>query len=176
MLHQIRPSREQNGDPSRYWHELVDINELAMDADGPKKKAARTSPWMQMSFFLPIIFTLWWTSPWRTSPCPSFKKKKKLIQELKESSSNWPIKVLASNSIYRVSQTILLIHQSRNNQTTERLFEVIAVMTSDIIGACLTNLPHVMCLNCLSSTVYQREDCMRTQFTFLVNLKQYWKF
>lgn len=80
---------------------------------------------------------------------------------IKESSSNWPIKVLASNSIYKVSQTILLIHQSRNNQTTERLFAVIAVMTSDIICACLTNLPHVMCLNCLSSTMDQREDCMR---------------
>lgn len=80
---------------------------------------------------------------------------------IKESTAKWPIKVLASNSMYRISQTILLNCQSRNIQTSERLFEVLSVMISDIVGACLTNLPRVISLNCLSSIFEEREESVR---------------
>ncbi|KAK4843477.1 hypothetical protein QYF36_008502 [Acer negundo] len=75
--------------------------------------------------------------------------------------SKWPIKVLASNSMYRISQTILLNYKSETNQTGEILFESLAVMISDIVGACLTNLPHVISMKCLRSAIEEREESVR---------------
>ncbi|KAL5815193.1 hypothetical protein ACOSQ3_025989 [Xanthoceras sorbifolium] len=85
----------------------------------------------------------------------------------KDSPSKWPIKVLASNSMYRISQTILLNYQSKNNQMGERLFEALAVMISDIVGACLTNIPHVISMKCLRSAIEEREESVR-QAVFLL--------
>ncbi|KAJ4712765.1 putative Plant/MNJ7-17 protein [Melia azedarach] len=79
----------------------------------------------------------------------------------KESPLKWPVKALAAYSMYRISQTIMLDNQSRNCQTSERLFEVLTIMISDIIGACLTNLPRVISLKCLSSTIEEREVSVR---------------
>ncbi|PPS15123.1 hypothetical protein GOBAR_AA05446 [Gossypium barbadense] len=59
---------------------------------------------------------------------------------LMDSPSKWPIKVLAANSMYRISQSLLLDYKDKNYETSERLFEVIRVMVSDILAACLTNL------------------------------------
>ncbi|KAL9350142.1 hypothetical protein Peur_057397 [Populus x canadensis] len=79
---------------------------------------------------------------------------------LKERPSKWPIKVLAANSMYRISQTLLQNCESRNDLVDERLFEALTVMISDILGACLTNLRPVI-FHCLSGAVIEREYCVR---------------
>ena len=87
--------------------------------------------------------------------------KKPMNQCLKQSPSKWPIKVLAANSMYRISQTILLNYESINDQMGEKLFAAVVVMISDILGACLTNLQHLIPIQCLSSTIEEREGSVR---------------
>ncbi|KAL5064320.1 hypothetical protein RYX36_026057 [Vicia faba] len=76
----------------------------------------------------------------------------------------WPLKVLASNAMYRISKTMLLMNHDvvkDCNSSSEKVFEVVIVMVSDILGACLTNLPHVISRVCLSSGIEEREDNVR---------------
>jgi hypothetical protein len=82
---------------------------------------------------------------------------------IKVSPSAWPTKVLACNAMYRITKTILLLNQDvvRGHNASEKLFEVLTVMISDILGACLTNLPHVISIKCLSSSIEEREDRVR---------------
>ncbi|KAF2299030.1 hypothetical protein GH714_030100 [Hevea brasiliensis] len=80
---------------------------------------------------------------------------------LKESPSKWPIKVLAANSMYRISQTILQNYERTNIQSSERLFEALTIMISDILAACLTNLQRIISLKCFSSSVEVREESVR---------------
>ncbi|XP_021648101.2 uncharacterized protein LOC110640879 isoform X2 [Hevea brasiliensis] len=80
---------------------------------------------------------------------------------LKESPSKWPIKVLAANSMYRISQTILQNYERSNIQSSERLFEALTIMISDILAACLTNLQRIISLKCFSSSVEVREESVR---------------
>ncbi|KAK4381473.1 hypothetical protein Sango_2964100 [Sesamum angolense] len=54
---------------------------------------------------------------------------------------NWPPKVIAANSMYRISRTVLLTHRAENDETDEQLFEQLSIMIADIMAACLTNLP-----------------------------------
>jgi hypothetical protein len=82
-------------------------------------------------------------------------------QCLTQSPSLWPVKVLAANSMYRISQTILQNCESINDQMGEKLFEAVVVMISDILGACLTNLQHLIPIKCLSSTIEEREESVR---------------
>ncbi|KAK2649077.1 hypothetical protein Ddye_016566 [Dipteronia dyeriana] len=93
----------------------------------------------------------------------------------KDNPSKWPIKVLASNSMYRISQTILLNYKSETNQTGEILFESLAVMISDIVGACLTNLPHVISMKCLRSAIEEREESVRHAVFLLGKTKKIMK-
>ncbi|TXG51134.1 hypothetical protein EZV62_023658 [Acer yangbiense] len=93
----------------------------------------------------------------------------------KDNPSNWPVKVLASNSMYRISQTILLNYKSETNQTGEILFESLAVMISDILGACLTNLPHVISMKCLRSAFAEREESVRHAVFLLSKTKKIMK-
>ncbi|KAJ8768878.1 hypothetical protein K2173_023873 [Erythroxylum novogranatense] len=94
--------------------------------------------------------------------------KKRFEEEFKigkqcqrETPSNWPIKVLAAHSMYRISQTILHSYECKNYQMSEKLFEALTTMISDILGACLTNLRRVILHKCLSSTIESREDSIR---------------
>ncbi|KAK6262904.1 hypothetical protein QUC31_008720 [Theobroma cacao] len=88
-----------------------------------------------------------------------FKKSK--VKCLMDSPSKWPIKVLAANSMYRISQSILLNYESRNYQMGERLFEAITVMISDILAACLTNLERFISIKCSTSSIEEREASVR---------------
>ena len=80
---------------------------------------------------------------------------------LERSPSKLPIKVLAANSMYRIAQTMLLNSESRYDQMSEKLSEAIAVMISDILGACLTNIHRVVSMKCLSSAIEEREESVR---------------
>nr|AFK49125.1 unknown [Lotus japonicus] len=92
--------------------------------------------------------------------CEKFKAKYHHIC-MKLSPSQWPIKLLASNSMYRISKTTLLNHKIIEDSNSERLFEELTVMISDILGACLCNLPHVISTKCLNSAIEEREDSVR---------------
>lgn len=73
----------------------------------------------------------------------------------KETPNKWPPKVLAANSLYRISQTILL---SQNNHTSEMLFEGLSSMISNTLCACLSNLGHVIPMECFSGNIEEREE------------------
>ncbi|KAJ4826792.1 hypothetical protein Tsubulata_036568 [Turnera subulata] len=90
-----------------------------------------------------------------------YKESSCVDQCIKDNPFKWPIKVLAANSMYRISQIMLQQHDLNvNDQTGEKSFEAIKVMISDIIGACLTNLRPVL-LRSLSSSWEEREESIR---------------
>ncbi|XP_011072156.1 uncharacterized protein LOC105157446 [Sesamum indicum] len=70
---------------------------------------------------------------------------------------NWPPKVIAANSMYRISRTILLTHSAENDKTDEELFEQLSIMIADIMAACLTNLPQVITMKCHRNAIEERE-------------------
>ncbi|XP_022738839.1 uncharacterized protein LOC111291400 [Durio zibethinus] len=95
---------------------------------------------------------------------------KNIFMEFKKSNVNlclidsplkWPMKVLAANSMYRISQSILLDYESRKYEMNERLFEAITVMISDILAACLTNLQRFISVKCSTSSIEEREESVR---------------
>ncbi|KAL7099333.1 hypothetical protein ACP275_09G077700 [Erythranthe tilingii] len=71
---------------------------------------------------------------------------------------NWPVKVIAARSMYRVTQNILLAHDS---ETNEELFERLSIMIADVMAACLTNLVRVITFKCHDDTVNGREESVR---------------
>ncbi|XP_057511758.1 uncharacterized protein LOC130793908 [Actinidia eriantha] len=77
---------------------------------------------------------------------------------LKEKPINWPVKVIAANSMYRITKTILLELESSSDQTDEDLFAQLSAMIADILGACLTNLPRVISMKCSCSAIEKREE------------------
>ncbi|KAH7842340.1 hypothetical protein Vadar_004117 [Vaccinium darrowii] len=67
-------------------------------------------------------------------------------------------KVLAANSMYRISQTILKDYEGNMDAHTDgNLFEKLSIMIADILGACLLNLPHVIIQKCYRSSIEERE-------------------
>ncbi|XP_057808821.1 uncharacterized protein LOC131023292 [Salvia miltiorrhiza] len=99
----------------------------------------------------------------------SSKAEKIVIEFMKETRSclmrnplNWPADVIAADSMYRVSKTILLNHGvGEDNKTEEALFEELCVMIADILAACLTNLVHVITFKCHSKSIEKREMSVR---------------
>ena len=75
---------------------------------------------------------------------------------LNETPSKLPMKVLAANSMYRIAQTILLNDKWINEQMNVKLFEELSVVISDILAACLTNIPRVIHMECISSIIEER--------------------
>ncbi|CAA2990732.1 Hypothetical predicted protein [Olea europaea subsp. europaea] len=78
---------------------------------------------------------------------------------------NWPVKIIAANSMYRISQTILMA--SGNNETDEGLFDHLSIMIADILAASLTNLPHVITTICHHNSQKERQKSVR-QAAFLL--------
>ncbi|XP_059657518.1 uncharacterized protein LOC132304039 [Cornus florida] len=82
--------------------------------------------------------------------------KKNMNGDPKENPLNWPIKVIAANSMYRISQTVLQDTEGSN----ETLFEELSIMIADILCACLTNLPRVIHMK-FFEVIEKREDSVR---------------
>ncbi|KAM7494096.1 hypothetical protein LguiB_028705 [Lonicera macranthoides] len=91
---------------------------------------------------------------------------------LKDMPSRWATNVLAANSMYRICQTFLLDFEMRDNLNGERLFERLSLVISDILGACLTNLGHVMTKQCHRSAIEAREECVRYAILLLGKTKK----
>ena len=63
-----------------------------------------------------------------------------------------PSKVLAANSMYRIAQTILLDQTTTYEEIISvKLFEELSVMIADILTACLTSIPCLIHMECISS-------------------------
>ncbi|KAK2977369.1 hypothetical protein RJ640_013348 [Escallonia rubra] len=86
------------------------------------------------------------------------QKSMKEIEE--ENPPNLPIKVIAANVMYRISETILE-DDGIKDKTDEELFEQLSVMTADILGACFFNLPQVITMKCYCSGIEEREESVR---------------
>uniref|UniRef100_A0A251S6Y8 Uncharacterized protein n=1 Tax=Helianthus annuus TaxID=4232 RepID=A0A251S6Y8_HELAN len=95
-------------------------------------------------------------------------KAKEIVTEIKDSTSdgelveNPPGKLIAANSMYRITQTILLRFQSNTEPITKkRLFSHLNGMIADIFCACFTNLPRVITMRCHESVIEKREASVR---------------
>ncbi|KAL8480993.1 hypothetical protein ACS0TY_027508 [Phlomoides rotata] len=91
-----------------------------------------------------------------------FKNEEK--DPITENPHNWPAKVVAANSMYRITQTILLSCEEENRQPGDGLFEQLSVMIADILAACLTNLRCVITTMCHRNVIEMREKSVRKAF------------
>ncbi|KAG6386572.1 hypothetical protein SASPL_151738 [Salvia splendens] len=62
---------------------------------------------------------------------------------------DWPARVIAANSMYRISQTVMLFA----DEDDEGVFERACVMMADVMAACFTNLGNVMNVMCRGSEI-----------------------
>ncbi|KAE9459404.1 hypothetical protein C3L33_08681, partial [Rhododendron williamsianum] len=94
-------------------------------------------------------------------------RKKDIHGCLREDPSSWPVKVLASNSMYRICKTIFMDYEARDYDSSERLFERLCAMIADIFGACFTNLTRVIPMQCHNSAIEEREESVRSAIVLL---------
>ncbi|KAI3454478.1 hypothetical protein Pfo_011141 [Paulownia fortunei] len=98
--------------------------------------------------------------------------KREVKDPLMENPLNWPVKVVAANSMYRASRTILLSCEGENELTDEGLFERLSVMIADILAACLTNLARVITTMCHRNAIEKREKSVHKAFLLLGKTEQ----
>ncbi|XP_031127820.1 uncharacterized protein LOC116029915 [Ipomoea triloba] len=72
----------------------------------------------------------------------------------------WPANVLAANSMYRITRTILLYYGDGECHA-EELFRKLICMIADILAACLTNLPNMIYTKCINSAIEDRLESVR---------------
>ncbi|KAG7542527.1 hypothetical protein ISN45_Aa07g024970 [Arabidopsis thaliana x Arabidopsis arenosa] len=87
--------------------------------------------------------------------------EKNRILCMKHKPSQWPIKTQAANSMYRISQTLLLKYESRNIETEKTLLKDVERMVSDIVSGCFCNTAQVIGMKCLVTAVEVREASVR---------------
>ncbi|XP_047942872.1 uncharacterized protein LOC125189661 [Salvia hispanica] len=95
-------------------------------------------------------------------------KAKTMVVEFLTSSStknplDWPGRVIAANSMYRICQSVMLFA----DEDDEGVFERVCVMMSDVMAACFTNLGNVMNVMCRGSEIEKREKSVGKAFKIL---------
>ncbi|KAL8267178.1 hypothetical protein R6Q59_004522 [Mikania micrantha] len=94
-------------------------------------------------------------------------KAKVFVMELKEKPNGElmenPSKILiAANSMYRITQTILLRYQSNKEPITKKqLYGHLTGMIADIFSACFTNITRVITIRCEESVIEKREASVK---------------
>lgn len=88
-------------------------------------------------------------------------RKNDVLGCLRYSPSQWPVKVLVANAMYRICQTLLLTSDNRSDECSKKMFDDLAAMITDIMGACLTNLQHAISIKCHQSSIENREESVR---------------
>ncbi|XP_047948923.1 uncharacterized protein LOC125194734 [Salvia hispanica] len=83
---------------------------------------------------------------------------------------NFPARVVAANSMYRICQTILLSYGEV--ESCEDMWERLCVMIADVFSACLTNLPYAITKMCHQSCIEKREKTVRQAFLLLGKTEQ----
>ncbi|KAI3791670.1 hypothetical protein L2E82_05531 [Cichorium intybus] len=83
--------------------------------------------------------------------------------------SKW--RSISANSMYRVTETILLsYHTNIDELSQEELFVQLSSMIDDILAACLTNLPKVIAMKCHTRVIEKREAVSKLRRNFSVRL------
>ncbi|KAK4381471.1 hypothetical protein Sango_2963900 [Sesamum angolense] len=95
------------------------------------------------------------------------KFKRRTSDFLMENPLNWSANMIAANSMYRISQTILLSCQEENEPNDEGLFQRLSVMIADILAACFTNLARVIITKCHRNAIEKREKSVHEAFLLL---------
>ncbi|GFZ16517.1 hypothetical protein Acr_25g0009260 [Actinidia rufa] len=134
----------------------VDLYHRWLDVDLRKMAGQGKSPEKVLEELADIAKNKFWE--WKT---------KDIQGCLRENPSKWPLKVLIANSMYRISQTILSDFAARDYDSSERLFERLCAMIAEILGACLTNLPRVIPMECQRSVIEEREESVRCAILLL---------
>ncbi|KAJ0635304.1 hypothetical protein HanOQP8_Chr17g0649361 [Helianthus annuus] len=94
-------------------------------------------------------------------------KAKEIVTEIKESTNGELVEnpsktLIAANSMYRITQTILLRSQSNKEPITKKqLFAHLSGMIADIFSACFTNIPRVITMRCHESVIEKREESVK---------------
>ncbi|KAL3499562.1 hypothetical protein ACH5RR_038655 [Cinchona calisaya] len=81
--------------------------------------------------------------------------------ELMKNPIHWPFEVIAANSMYRISRTLLIDYEGDNQLTDEELFEKLSTMIGDIFAACLSSLPRLIIMKCHCDAIENREASVR---------------
>ncbi|KAL0440982.1 UNVERIFIED_CONTAM: hypothetical protein Sradi_0037100 [Sesamum radiatum] len=95
------------------------------------------------------------------------KFKRRTSDFLMENPLNWSANIIAANSMYRISQTILPSCQEGNEQNDEGLFQLLSIMIADILAACFTNLAHLIIIKCHRNAIEKREKSVHEAFLLL---------
>ncbi|PWA87103.1 hypothetical protein CTI12_AA135620 [Artemisia annua] len=78
--------------------------------------------------------------------------------DIEELDNNSVCKSVSANSMYHITQTILLSYQDTIDELSQEvLFTRLSSMISGILAACLTNLPQVIAMKCHTSSIEKRE-------------------
>ncbi|CAA3000767.1 Hypothetical predicted protein [Olea europaea subsp. europaea] len=76
----------------------------------------------------------------------------------KKSSINFPENIIIANSMYKISNSLLLVYEeSYHSASDTQVFERLSVIIADIFAACLTNLPRLILKKCSNSAIEERE-------------------
>ncbi|KAK4437260.1 hypothetical protein Salat_0059900 [Sesamum alatum] len=87
--------------------------------------------------------------------------KREVKDFLMDNPLNWPVKVIAANSMYRICQRLLMAYEGDRLPTDEGLFEQLCNMIANIMAACLTNLMHVIIMKCHRKDIKDKEKSVR---------------
>ncbi|CAA3001742.1 Hypothetical predicted protein [Olea europaea subsp. europaea] len=75
-----------------------------------------------------------------------------------ESLVNLPKNIIIANSMYKISNTMLLVYdESYHSASDTQVFERLA----NIFAACLTDLPHAILKKCNNSAIEEREESIQ---------------
>ncbi|KAD3641920.1 hypothetical protein R6Q59_004523 [Mikania micrantha] len=108
-------------------------------------------------------------------------KAKEIVTDFKERESadeefaeNLPHTLIAANSMYRITQTILVRCQSKIEIriTKKQLFAHLSGMIADIFCACFTNIPRVITMRCQESVIEKREASVKVAARLLGNTRK----
>ncbi|KAI3774899.1 hypothetical protein L1987_49462 [Smallanthus sonchifolius] len=94
-------------------------------------------------------------------------RAKEIVREISagisgETMENAPKELIAANSMYRITETILLRDESSTEQINEKqLFALLNGMIADIFSACFTNIPRVITVKCHESVIEKREASVK---------------
>ncbi|MFS7897718.1 hypothetical protein Hanom_Chr00s011261g01747351 [Helianthus anomalus] len=100
-------------------------------------------------------------------------KSKEIVTKISQSTNGEPVgnpskALMAANSMYRITQTILLRYQSNTEPITKKqLFAHLSRMIADIFCACFTNIPRVIRLRCQESVIEKREASVKVAANLL---------
>ncbi|GER56816.1 hypothetical protein STAS_34568 [Striga asiatica] len=80
---------------------------------------------------------------------------------LMENPVNWPVKIVAANSMYRICRRLLIAYEGDYLKADEGLFDQICNMIANIMAACLTNLMRVIIEKCRRKAIKEKERIVR---------------